>query len=841
MSARIATIVRCADQIGQVYATVASVKRQTTDAGVLVLVTDPSTPRPACDWLHSFAGRERLLVAHADVATPGAVRNAGIRAVTAAYIMCIDAGDRVDPRCHEAAAAKLDAERTVDVVTSSVLVLGPGAETNIIGASGHDIDALVADTEAIHSAAMFRRTAWASLGGFDESLSTLEAYDFWLRLLHSGRRAAVVDLPLVVRTWRDDGLYRRAWESVLHKAAVEQIVARHATIFRRDPAAALYSRERILRQLGDQYRSAVKSRDDGVRELEALKARVAALRGSLPENERDGVDLGDLRRTAPVARGWGYERGRPIDRYYIERFLEGHAGDIRGTVLEVQEPDYTTRFGGNRVTRSDVLDLNAGNPRATILSDLRSASNIAANTYDCIILTQTLHVVDDMEAVVGECHRILKPGGVLLATLPAASRVCLEYGRDGDFWRVTEAGARRLIARTFPSEGLDVRARGNVLVNSAFLYGLACHELTDAEFEAVDPYFPLLVTVRAQKTPSPAVRVQEVASPAIRSAGLKACATNGNAALKGCATDVGAILLYHRVAAPKSDVHRLSTPPDHFRAQMEYVVRNCRPMPLAELAAAARDRRLEARSVAVTFDDGYVDNYTQASAILSALGVPATFFVTTDRLDDSIEYWWDALEDILLSPDARRPAHLDIALPGGRRAFSTRTPDERLAAHTEIYHAIVGAPAVARDEVIEKLARWSGRRRSGSSTHRRMKAEEVRDLAKRSGHSIGAHTARHLMLPRQSVAVQRQEIDGSRRALEVLLDRPVRSFAYPFGAFSDETVGEVRTASFDVAVTCEDAVVAADADPLRLPRLDVNSRSVADFDEWLTEKLKVKS
>src|SRR5262249_16316312 len=158
--------------------------------------------------------------------------------------------------------------------------------------------------------------------------------------------------------------------------------------------------------------------------------------------------------------------------HYIEGFLERHASDIRGAVLEVQEPDYTHRFGGDRVTRSDVVDLDASNPRATVLSDLRSASNIPSSTYDCIVLTPKLHVIDRMSAVVSECARILKPGGVLLATLPCASRVCLEYGHDGDFWRVTEAGARRLFSQAFPTESLEVTSYGNVLVNAAFLYGL---------------------------------------------------------------------------------------------------------------------------------------------------------------------------------------------------------------------------------------------------------------------------------------------------------------------------------------------------------------------------------
>src|SRR5205823_6551189 len=125
--------------------------------------------------------------------------------------------------------------------------------------------------------------------------------------------------------------------------------------------------------------------------------------------------------------------------------------------------------GGDRVMRSDVIDLNASNPLATIVSDLRNAANIGSGTYDCVILTQTLHVVDDMRAVVAECARILKPDGALLVTLPCASRVCLEYGEDGDFWRVTDAGARALFAEAFPLESLDIRAEGNVLVNAAFL------------------------------------------------------------------------------------------------------------------------------------------------------------------------------------------------------------------------------------------------------------------------------------------------------------------------------------------------------------------------------------
>src|SRR5439155_11116717 len=123
------------------------------------------------------------------------------------------------------------------------------------------------------------------------------------------------------------------------------------------------------------------------------------------------------RRHGPASHYAGRERGEPIDRYYIESFLARHSSDVRGNCLAVKDALYTTRFGGDRVTQADVLDVNPDNPASTVLGDLRHLDAIANDTYDCFILTQTLQYIDDLDAAVRECHRILKPGGVLLATL----------------------------------------------------------------------------------------------------------------------------------------------------------------------------------------------------------------------------------------------------------------------------------------------------------------------------------------------------------------------------------------------------------------------------------------
>jgi hypothetical protein len=115
-----------------------------------------------------------------------------------------------------------------------------------------------------------------------------------------------------------------------------------------------------------------------------------------------------LRRTTPISPTWGLDRGTPIDRHYIEQFLDAHRANIRGRVLEVRDAGYATRFGGSAVTHCDVIDIDASNSRATIVADLRNASALPSDTYDCLVVTQTLHLVDDISAAIRECMRLLR-------------------------------------------------------------------------------------------------------------------------------------------------------------------------------------------------------------------------------------------------------------------------------------------------------------------------------------------------------------------------------------------------------------------------------------------------
>lgn len=212
------------------------------------------------------------------------------------------------------------------------------------------------------------------------------------------------------------------------------------------------------------------------------------------------VRFGNLRRLRPISREWGMERGQPIDRYYIEKFLAAQAGDIHGRVLEIGDNSYTRRFGGDRVTESVVLHVAEQKGVVTIVGDLTTGENLPADSFDCIILTQTLCVIFDIAAALRTVHRILRPGGVALITVPGISKISrYDMDRWGHYWSFTTASMERLATAVFPPEGVQVAAYGNVLAAIAFLEGLASQELKRRELDYVDPDYELLITVRAAK------------------------------------------------------------------------------------------------------------------------------------------------------------------------------------------------------------------------------------------------------------------------------------------------------------------------------------------------------
>lgn len=227
-----------------------------------------------------------------------------------------------------------------------------------------------------------------------------------------------------------------------------------------------------------------------------LKVKLRKNRQHPPVGE---INFGTLRRLTPISREFGYDRGLPVDRYYIDQFLARYAQDVRGRVLEVGDATYTRRFGGVRVIRSDVLHVVEGNPNATFVADLTTADALPSESFDCVILTQTLHLIYDMKAALRHLQRILKPGGVLLITVPGISQVVKCSWGDDWCWALTLQSARMLLEEFFPEARVKVEAYGNVLAAIAFLEGIASEELRPDELDFRDDEYQVLITVRAAK------------------------------------------------------------------------------------------------------------------------------------------------------------------------------------------------------------------------------------------------------------------------------------------------------------------------------------------------------
>jgi SAM-dependent methyltransferase len=211
------------------------------------------------------------------------------------------------------------------------------------------------------------------------------------------------------------------------------------------------------------------------------------------------VAVGDFQRLVPFSTEFGYDRGGPIDRYYIENFLLKEAACIRGRVLEIGDNTYTLQYGSTAVSQSDVLHIDATNSQATFVGDLSDAPHIPDNTFDCLVLTQTLHLIYEVKCALQTCYRILKPGGTLLLTVPGITPIDRGEWKNTWYWTFTDRALHRLFAETFSIGSVEILSFGNVRVATAYLYGLGLPEIDEVSLDYYDPQFQVINAVKAVK------------------------------------------------------------------------------------------------------------------------------------------------------------------------------------------------------------------------------------------------------------------------------------------------------------------------------------------------------
>jgi peptidoglycan/xylan/chitin deacetylase (PgdA/CDA1 family) len=769
----LSVIITCHDQGIALEEAVRSVREQAGPQDEILVVncasTDPITLHVLDDCRISGC---TVLQARSPSLTAG--RNFGARQATGVLVCAIGAEHTLEPGFIARAKELLSSRPELRFVSGGLRDVS--AAGFIWAPASADLPGVLGCWRA--AAPLVRSSAFAEVRGYDGTLSAEYAdWDLVIRLIQHGEGvflegASVTEHPA-----------RRSPSKAPAKSSLERLFFKHQATFEAHAPAVLWGH-----------------RAQGRR----LRATVWDLQEPLPgQGSRPQINWGNLRRVEPLSRVWGLDRGPVIDRYYIERFLEEHRGDIHGTVLEVLDATYTRRYGHD-LEHLEVVDIETSNPAATLVADLSAVGSLPASTYDCAIVTQTIHVIADVRAVVANLAQAMKSGGTVLATLPCVSRVDFVSGIEGDYWRFTAASARWLFEAEFGSGNVTVVTAGNALSTMSSFLGASADELSPAELDHHDPYFPMLVCVRAVKPHVEAVQ----GDPAPRSA-VKRAPTPGAAV----------ILMYHRIAQLEPDTLRNCVAAERFQNHMRRLRERFEVRSLEELARALGENRLPARCVAVTLDDGYLDALTTAAPILADVGVPATVFVTSDRLDEEHEYWWDVLERILTSDST--PPHLDLAAAGLSYAAPTASERNRRSVLAQLSMVLRPLSHERRQEIVRMIASWAGADASiVRSTHRVLKADEIVTLARSPGISIGAHTRRHLYLPAHPDALRREEILEDLARLEQVLGAPPASFAYPHGGHDPATVAIVRAAGYQAAVTVAAGVARGGHDPLLLPRID---------------------
>lgn len=469
-----------------------------------------------------------------------AARNTGIDHATGEYLVFLDADDWFLPGAFDASVAALEAHpQAAFVYGRHVKRNERSEEINSLEkqdiAQDHYRHLLVHNFIAMHAAVFYRRWVFDRFR-FDPSLPACEDYDLYLKITRehpvafhpycvavyrkhsenmSGNIPLMISTGLTVmkrqvpllrneeeKTWAEKGL--RFWKAYYGNELYKQL--------RREPFLTLTKRR--LLELTTLFSSDKKlllkylSLEPAMHLKTFLKQKSPAfLLGFLHQlglyktyNPPPGkIRRGDFARRWPFSANFGYERGGPVDRYYIENFLQKNAGDIKGRVLEIGDNEYTLRFGGSKVNTSDVLHVEDNNPKATFVGDLSNAPHVPDNAFDCIVLTQTLHLIYNHIDALHTCYRILKPGGVLLMTVPGITRIDQGEWHDYWYWAYTQAVIKRMLKEVFPADGIQTDTFGNVLVASAFLYGMGLPEMKKEEMDAHDPHYQVIITARAVK------------------------------------------------------------------------------------------------------------------------------------------------------------------------------------------------------------------------------------------------------------------------------------------------------------------------------------------------------
>ncbi|KAB2835358.1 MAG: glycosyltransferase [Candidatus Brocadia sp.] len=547
----VSVVIPCYNQADFLAGAIKSARNQTYRHAEVIVVDDGSSDRTR-DVALGFSDIRYIRQENQGLS---AARNAGMRESRGHYIVFLDADDRLLPIALESGLKCLrEHQECAFVFGSHKRIKSNGFFNQDLGTSlfrqmnylrqhcsqnNHYHALLQRNYIEMHASVMYRNDVLKAAGGFNTSLKACEDYDLYLRIARNYPICFHDDV--VAEYWQHDlnmsknnelmlrsvlTVLQSQWKYVnenkkyikAYRAGLKYYTEYYGIPLLKEVKKQLFVREErmhALRRMTTLIRyipgifavCLVKKAKHLI--SKALKYLLPAFvfqrlhptqASSVTIPPLGKVNFGDLHCLTPIQSECGSNLKTAIDRHFMSEFLARYAIDIQGSVLEIGSEVHATSLGGTEIKKSEMIHVKDANSDARVDTiDLINADRLSSNTYDCIIIPHQLQSIYEMKEALVTLYRILKPGGVLLATLPGISKKGKDEQSQKRLWSFTMLSARRLFEEIFPASHLTVESFGNVFAAVALMHGLRTTDLRPEELVYNDPLYQIVITVRVVK------------------------------------------------------------------------------------------------------------------------------------------------------------------------------------------------------------------------------------------------------------------------------------------------------------------------------------------------------